>query len=407
MGLSRPWLNGWKVGASSRRIGPTLYFGNDQQTWPTTKMQRLTQIRIKGFKSIKQADIKLKDLNVLIGANGVGKSNFINAFKFLNALTEQKLQVHTAISGGADNILYRGRQFTDLLEFHLTFQAYGTVNNAYSCFLVPTNNNTFVFQYEAASLHNEEQYQYPYALSMGQGHLETKLPDSAKDEKIAKYVQKAMKSWQIYHFHDTSDTSRVKQPSNINDNAYLRSDSSNLAAYLYFLKEVHTEHYNMILSTIRLVAPFFDDFQLRQNPFNPEQINLEWNEKGTDIYYNAHSLSDGTLRFISLATLLLQPQDRLPTTILLDEPELGLHPYAIKLLASLLRSASEHTQVIISTQSVTLVNQFEPDDIIVVDRQDNQSVFRRVSDDEIESWLSDYSLGELWEKNIIGGRPAA
>lgn len=370
-------------------------------------MQRLNQIRIKGFKSIRQADVQLKDLNVLIGANGVGKSNFINAFKFLNALVEQNLQVHTAVSGGANNILYRGRQVTDSLEFNFSFVNWGPYKNAYSCVLVPSTDNSFVFQHETAMFHNQERFSSPMEIPMGEGHFETKLPNFAEQGNVAKYVQKAMRSWQIYHFHDTSATSRVKQPSNIHDNAYLRPDSSNLAAYLYFLKEVEPEHYAMIVHTIRLAAPFFDDFELRSNPLNPEQIYLEWHEKGTDMYYNAHSLSDGTLRFMSLATLLLQPADRLPITILLDEPELGLHPYAIKLLASLLKSAAEHTQVIVSTQSVTLVNQFDPDDMIVVDRQDNQSVFRRVDDDEVENWLADYSLGELWEKNVIGGRPAA
>lgn len=122
--------------------------------------------------------------------------------------------------------------------------------------------------------------------------------------------------------------------------------------------------------------------------------------------FGPHALSDGTLRFICLATLFLQPPEQLPATIVLDEPELGLHPYAIALLADMVRSAAQHTQVILATQSVTLVNQFEPEDILVVDRIQGKSAFRRLGKEEMASWLEDYGLGDLWEKNLLGGRPA-
>jgi predicted ATPase len=207
----------------------------------------------------------------------------------------------------------------------------------------------------------------------------------------------------VYHFHDTSAAAKVKQSGDLNDNEALRSDASNLAAFLFLLKSKHPESYRRIASTVRLAAPFFDDFRLRPSPFNEQKILLEWSEKNSDAYFNAHAFSDGTLRFICLATLLLQPE--LPSLIIIDEPELGLHPYAIQLLAGLVRSASQKAQVILSTQSVTLVNQFSPEELIVVDRKDGASEFRRLSPQELESWLESYSLGELWEKNVLGGRP--
>ena len=184
-------------------------------------------------------------------------------------------------------------------------------------------------------------------------------------------------------------------------------DASNLAAYLYLLRETEDAHYRNIVDTIAMAAPFFKDFVLRQSPLNPGKIRLEWQEKGSDTFFDAHSLSDGTLRFISLATLFLQPNRRLPSTILLDEPELGLHPYAIALLADLMRKVSKSTQVIVATQSVTLVNQFEPEDIIVVNLENDQSVFRHLPAEEINSWVDEYGLGDLWEKNILGGRPSS
>jgi predicted ATPase len=220
---------------------------------------------------------------------------------------------------------------------------------------------------------------------------------------IADFILEAINNWRVYHFHDTSSSARIKQVGKINDNQILRSDASNLAAYLYFLHEVHLADYRKIVATIRLVAPFFDDFMLRPNPFNHETIQLERKEKGSDAYFNAHALSDGTLRFICLATLLLQP--KLPATIIIDEPELGLHPYAITILASLLKAASQQTQLVVSTQSVPLVNQFGLEEIVVVDRKDGQSTFERRTAGELETWLEDYGMGDLWEKNLLGGRP--
>jgi predicted ATPase len=183
----------------------------------------------------------------------------------------------------------------------------------------------------------------------------------------------------------------------------LRADGSNLAAILYWMKSKYADHYQNIVDGVRLVAPFFDDFILEPSHENGEMIRLEWEERGSDNYFNAAALSDGTLRFMCLATLLLQPS--LPSIVLLDEPELGLHPYAITILAELLRGASTKTQVIVSTQSVTLVNQFEPQDVIVVEREGGQSVFKHVEAEQMDKWLDDYGLGDLWEKNVLGGRP--
>jgi predicted ATPase len=212
-----------------------------------------------------------------------------------------------------------------------------------------------------------------------------------------------LRSFAVYHFHDTSGTASVKHTGDLDDNYLLRPDGANLAALLYRLREKNPGDYSNIVDAIRLVFPFFDDFMLEPSRLNADRIRLEWRERGSDTYFNASALSDGTLRFICLATLLLQPD--LPSTILLDEPELGLHPYAITILAELLRGAATKTQVIASTQSVGLVNQFEPEDVIVVEREDQQSVFRHLDRADMESWLDDYGLGDLWEKNIIGGRP--
>jgi predicted ATPase len=158
------------------------------------------------------------------------------------------------------------------------------------------------------------------------------------------------------------------------------------------------------VDTIRLVAPFFGDFVHRQG--DAEFIELEWTQKGKpDTPFKAHMLSDGSLRFICLATLLLQPFALLPQTILIDEPELGLHPYAISVLVDIFKQVAEQKQLIVSTQSVELINELSPEDVIVVDQEDGASTFRRFTQEELSGWLEQYSMGELWKRNVIGGRP--
>ncbi len=229
--------------------------------------------------------------------------------------------------------------------------------------------------------------------------------EEKKGKTIVASVLGSIKSWKVYHFHDTGDNSPIKTTNNISDNSHFRPDASNLASYLYLLQQKYTKEYYNIVNVVRMVAPFFDNFILRPSPLNPTTIQLEWKHKNSSSYFNIQSLSDGTLRFICLATLLLQPQTQLPSTILLDEPELGLHPYAISVLAGMLQSVTTKTQAIVSTQSVTLVNQLHAENLIVVDRDQEQSTFRRLTPEEMEHWVDDYGLGDLWEKNILGGRP--
>lgn len=362
--------------------------------------RELNRISVKGYKSIRELeDLELRSLNVLIGANGSGKTNFISLFTLLRQIVEETLQLYVAQSGGADSFLYFGQKTTDQIVISLAFG-----DNGYNCRLVPAAGDTLIFADEECWFHDRSRYPTPSNIYLGSGHKETKLVEAVdRDDRIARYVLDAMHSWRVYHFHDTSPSAGVKLTGDLDDNRFLRPDASNLAAFLYLLQEQYSQHYRKIVSTIRLVAPFFDDFALRPRPLRPNSIQLEWSERGSDTYFDANYLSDGTLRFMCLATLLLQPD--LPATILIDEPELGLHPYAITLLAALLRSAAKQTQVIVSTQSVSLVNQFGPEDIIVVDREEGQSVFKRLAQADLVSWLDDYGMGDLWEKNLLGGRP--
>lgn len=367
-------------------------------------MPELDTISVKGFKSIASIEkLKLGAINVVIGPNGSGKSNFIGVFSFLHALCEGRLQDYVIKAGGADKVLHFGAKVTKQLHIHISFQ--GGINQ-YEINLEPTNLDELVQDSEAVYYWDKANHPRPYKEGILRVGKEAGIsaPPSAK---VSIHVRNHLDRWRLYHFHDTSSESPMKKTASVNDNRFLKPDGSNLAAFLYYLRKKHETSYSLIRRTVQLVAPFFDDFQLEPQNLNPENILLEWRHKGSDAYFNASALSDGTLRFIALATLFLQPETLQPSVILVDEPELGLHPYAITMLASLINQASIKKQVIISTQSPLLLDQFQPEDVLVADRVNGGTQFTRLDPLKLETWLQDYSLGQLWEKNEIGGRPGA
>ena len=363
-------------------------------------MRTLERITIDNFRSIRCQCLDLAPLNICIGGNGSGKSNLVGAFDLLNRVVNKELRKYAGVAGGADRILHFGRKQSPSLSIAVELVS-GDHSNGYSLELLPTDEDLFVFESERVWSRDRRKYPSPYELQLGSGHGESRLGESK--EAVAAHVRADLGSYRIYHFHDTSASAAVKLTGDIDDNRLLQPDAGNLAAFLYRLQQTHAGHFQNTEATIRQIAPFFEGFRLEPSALNPDKIRLEWKEKNNDGYFNASALSDGTLRFMCLVTLLLQPT--LPAVILLDEPELGLHPAAIGLLADLLQSAATRTQVLAATQSVTLVSQFSPEEVWVVEREEGQSVFRRLESADMSDWLEDYSLGELWEKNILGGRP--
>lgn len=361
---------------------------------PINSLNQISRLVLQGYKSIAECDVKFGRLNVLIGANGAGKSNLIGFFRFIQRILDEQLQLTVGEMGGPDALLHFGRKTTEEMRAELYFG-----DNGYRFALRPTQDNRMVFAREALWWDKHGDW------NPKSGHFESYIEKQKNLTQIYRYVVPAMRSWRLYHFHDTSRSALVKQIHGINDYEYLREDARNLAAFLYRLKQRHEAHYKRIVKAVRLVAPFFGDFHLRPTVENKEKIQLEWTEAGQDIPFTASALSDGTLRFISLATVLLQPEDFMPAAILIDEPELGLHPYAIAVLAGLMKAASGRRQIIVSTQSVELVNEFDADDLIVVDKAGAASTLSRLDVEALREWLADYSIGELWKKNLLGGRP--
>lgn len=351
----------------------------------------IKHITLENYKSIKKLDLELKPLNVLIGSNGAGKSNFISFFSLLRKMEAGELKNYVLSKGGQDVFLCYGQKESELLSASLD-----VMKCKYFFSLMPTVNGFFQFK-------TEEFMRYSWWNTGNSGNeSQLYLKDNLGVIGSTRFVE-YVKQIQVFHFYDTSDTSPLKAIVANNDNLFLRADGQNLACMIKLIYDKHPEYYKMIVDTIRNVVPDFHDFVIRHNS---EFLSLEWfNKNNVDIPWKAHYLSDGSLRFIALAVLLLMPSELQPQVIIIDEPEIGLHPTALNVLSGLIKRASLGRQVIISTQSATLLSQFEPDDVIVVDKKDKYSEFRRLSNHDLANWLESYTLGELWETNVIGGRP--
>jgi predicted ATPase len=363
-------------------------------------MAYLKRISIKGFRSIKEADIRLENLNILIGANGSGKSNFISFFKMLGEMMAGRLQTYIATSGGAKSLLYLGPKVSPELSATIRFEAkWGPME--YCIGLLDTADDNLAFAQESPyGVVGDELV--PWQL-LGNGHRESQVANGALGE-IPSFKQ-ALSNIAIFHFHDTSPTAAVRRPSNVNDNHQLRPDAGNLAALLHAFRLTAQKAYQRIVSAIGMVMPGFDDFDLNPDRINPNEIKLNWRKVGSDYLFGPHQISDGSLRAMALITLLLQPKADRPDLIILDEPELGLHPAALEMIAGLIQAASLDSQIIVATQSQSFLDYFKPSEVIVVDADKDGSHFRRLNEEDLKDWLADYSIGTLWEKNVFGGGP--
>lgn len=357
---------------------------------------KIESLKIEGYLSIRHAKVGLRALNLLIGANGSGKSNFVSALEMLGRIVDEDLALYVGRRGGAAALRYRGPGASDRIRLELDFPPDG-----YRADLVSAAGDEFVFADEMVRHIVSEEDREGWNGWLGRGHRETRLHRQEPGQyAVPGRLIEVLRGCRVFHFHDTGADAAVKQKADPAQNSRLLADAGNLAPFLRRIRDEQPSAYERIRSTVRQVAPFFRDFVLEEEQ---RKMRLRWRQFGVDGEFGADALSDGTLRFICLSTLLLQPEP--PSLVVLDEPELGLHPYAIVVLADLLRSASSRCQLVAATQSVSLANQFGIEDLVVVERSDGGSTFARRSEDDLAAWLEDFSTGDLWEKNLLGGRP--
>ena len=345
---------------------------------------KLKSFTIKGYKSIKSIEgFTPRPINVLIGPNGSGKSNFISFFRFLSWMlnSDGKLQEHVAYLGGANDILHDGADTTKSIDAQIQIETTSGINE-YSFGLMFAKPDKLVFKeekYRFVPNHIEEEPRWRFC---GAGHEEAHLPEV--NNQIATTILNLLRKLIVYQFHNTSDTAPMRLKWSISDGRWLRQNGENLGSFLFRLQNEEKAYYLRIIKYIRLVLPFFDDFEL-YDEFG--QILLRWKEKGTNKVFNAGQASDGMLRTIALISLLAQNPKNLPAVLFLDEPELGLHPSAIDAVAGLIKTASSNCQVFIATQSISLVNNFELDDLVVIDRKLRSSEYTRPDSKRLEVYL--------------------
>ena len=380
-------------------------WGDTEGIMPNTTT--LDAIRIKGFRSL--ADIEIDHLpaaTVLIGANGSGKSNLIRFFEMLSwMLRARKLEEFTTYHGGADDQLFRGNSVTPRMEATLTLST-SAGQNEYRFALAHAHPDRLMFVDEAfrftsASIPTERDW-----FVLGSGHTEARLPETGQSDgsgsMTARVITAMLRSCAVYQFHDTSTKSNFKKRWDSQDNAQLRSHGGNLAAVLLRLERDDIRRFEMICNHIGRVLPDFDRFELDESNGT---VLLRWKAKSTDKTLGAHLTSDGSLRLFALVTLLNLPPHMLPDVVLLDEPELGLHPAAVGLIAGMVKQRSADRQIIAATQSPQFVDSFDLSQIVVLEIRDGRTECHRLTAQKYQRWIEEFSPGQLWERNLLGGRP--
>lgn len=367
-------------------------------------MTTLSRIRIEGFKSIRELDLELRPINLLIGGNGSGKSNLLSFFTLLHEAMWGRFQLHVAVSGGASALLHFGPTRTSRIVSRLEF-ASEDGKGELALRWNHASDDRLVFEEEELSFLPADA-ERTFRLSALQGPGESGIPSLAdRGDPTSRTIRDFLNRCRVYHFHDTSPTSRIKQTCQAVNDAYLLSDAGNLAAILHRMKATDPSAYERVRTTVRFIAPYFDDFHIE--PYPPESGNLilRWRQRRSDLVFGAHQLSDGTLRAICLLALMELPAALKPDLYLIDEPELGLHPAALRIVASKMKIESQWSQFLVATQSSIFVDEFESEEIVIVDRENDASVFQRPNPEHWRSWREEYSPGEIWEKNVFGGGP--
>jgi len=371
-------------------------------------MPKLNKIVITGFKSIANeypVNLTIGDRTIIMGANGSGKSNIISFFKMLNFMMSGSFQNFVETNGGSQVFLHYGPKYTKSITGSLQFSD-KAVENVYNFEISYAQGDNLVITSESTWLKSKK-YPDGSLKKLDVNFKESALVGKGRNSVIS-VLRTILANCKVYQFHDSSRTSDMRNSSDVDMNNYLQAEANNLPAFLFRIKNEFPHDYDRIVEYVRTIVPQFKDFYLEPNAAG--KILLKWvDTSASDYIFSPSQLSDGSMRFIALATLLLQPRSIMPQMIIIDEPELGLHPYAIDQLAEMIKEASCHSQIIVATQSPKLVDQFEVSEIAIVETIEtsgiNHTEVKRLNDEQLVEWLQEYTISEIWEKNLIGGRP--
>ena len=393
---------------------PTMHFHGCDLWLPTEDAgAHIERIRIRGFRSL--ADVELRPRaggSVLIGANGSGKSNFVHFVNMLGwMLKSRRLGEFVNTEGGADDQLHGGSETTPRLDAEIAIRT-DTGRNDYRFGLAYAHPDRLIFTEEAFRYSRDDLAGEARWTQLGSGHPEARIVEAGQSDgssrsstpnaRTARTITYLLRNCAAYQFHNTGARSNFMKKWDAGDNTYMRSDGGNLAAILNRLEHEDVRRYELICRHIRRVLPGFDRFEIEEQY---GKVATRWRSMHFDKSFGAHLTSDGSLRFFALVTLLNLPLEMLPSVILLDEPELGLHPKAIALIGDMIRALASRRQVIAATQSPLLVDAFELNEVSVLELRDGRTELHTPDAEQLRTWLDDFSVGELWQKNLLGGRP--
>lgn len=362
---------------------------------------RIKSVTIEGFRSLRSIqNLQLPQLAVLIGANGAGKSTLIRFFEMLSWMLKSKsLQEFVLRQGGGDDQFFMGARKTPRIHAELCLETASGLNDyRFDLAHLSAGDSVMVmneaYRYSAHGIPTKAKWTEIAAVGKESSLLEQK-------HKTAKTIVNLLRQCSTYQFHDTSPNAAIHNRWDITESFRLRSDGGNLAAVLLNLRSTDDKRYALIVKQIRRVLPAFKDFVLEQEA---GKVLLRWVGQQSDKVFGSHLTSDGSLRLFCLLTLLNMPPERLPDVMLFDEPELGLHPHAVSLVAEMFKRLSKKRQIFLATQSPYLVDCFELENIIIASANQGETLLRNLPRAQYQAWLDDeYQLSDIWLKQAVGG----
>ncbi len=381
-------------------------------------MYKIKRIKISGFRRLLAIDLPVRPFMVLIGANGVGKTSFLDAFSTLSASASGNLNSILSQFGGISNLLTRGK-IEDLsflvdmtapghqpLEYELRLSSKGTgyaISGEVLCQQPDDFDKTFrhIDSSDGDIRYYETEENRLVRPDWEHNPLETSLAQVPKMYRQPEELRRILATATQYHVLDVGPRAPVKMPQPMKPATLPGPDGGDLVPYLYYLREGDRDRYEVIIDSLRTAFPDFEE--LNFPPVAAGLLAMTWKDKkfSKPIYMN--ELSEGTLRFLWLVSLLQSPN--LSTVTMIDEPEVSLHPELLSLLADLMREAAKRTQLIVATHSDRFIRFLSPDEVVVMDVDDDGCASATWADSlDLDQWLAEYSLDEVWRMGRMGGR---
>ena len=361
----------------------------------------IKSVTIKGFRNLKCVEnLELSNLNVLIGGNGVGKSTLMHFFEMLSWMHQgSNFQEYVIRNGGGDDQFFMGGLATPEMTADISMETKdGTYDYGVSLVYLKAKDRAWVTEERYRFVPPASEEAVPYQVLK---EMEAESQLGRQTDPTAQKIRKLLQQFGVFHFYDAAANATANKRWEVSDSYCLHPDGGNLAPVLLSLKENDRQRYQYIVDQIQSVFPNLGDFVLTQEY---GKVLLQWKHRFSNKVLGPYLTSDGTLRFFFLVTLLNLPSDRLPSVLFIDEPELGLHPYAMELVAAMLKRVARTKQVVVATQSANLLDCFDLDNIIVAESHGGAAQFKRMNRQDYERWLEDdYQPSDIWLSQSVGG----